>query len=94
MANLNEKCITSNHRSTEYYLDQVGLGSIPNIVVINISLRQSTQFDPPSYSETGYGYWRVKGQKQYLLTCLMVQILVKENGLFQLTCQPLLIAMV
>ena len=62
MANLNEKCITSNHRSTEYYLDQVGLGSIPNIVVINISLRQSTQFDPPSYSETGYGYWRLKAQ--------------------------------
>tara|TARA_R110001592_G_scaffold71404_2_gene218336 strand:- start:4056 stop:4805 length:750 start_codon:yes stop_codon:yes gene_type:complete len=59
MANL-INCTIRNHRSTEYYLDQVGIGSIPNIVLIEVFVNLATQFDPPTYSETGDGFWMVK----------------------------------
>lgn len=57
-----ENCLVSGHFSTENYLDQTTLNTLPNVVVIEIRCLDNDA-PPPSTSTEGYsGFWMVKAE--------------------------------
>jgi hypothetical protein len=57
-----ENCIIKGHFSTENYLDQTTLNTLPNVVLIEVECLNNYA-PPPSTSTEGYsGFWMVKAE--------------------------------